>query len=77
MSASTPTAINFTESLSVTRGLVSTYKDNGAGNNPDTHAEEIGAMVIDDLTSGIVERYIHQKTRSEVLELAKMKKVML
>ena len=42
MSASTPTAINFTETLSVTRGLVSTYKDNGAGNNPDTYAEEIG-----------------------------------
>ena len=42
MSASTPIAINFTETLSVTRGLVSTYKDNGVGNNPDTHAEEIG-----------------------------------
>ena len=42
MSASTPIAINFTETLSVTRGLVATYKDNGVGNNPDTHAEEIG-----------------------------------
>ena len=42
-SASSPTAINFTETLSVTRGLVATYKDNGVGNNPDTHAEEIGS----------------------------------
>lgn len=41
-SASSPTAINFSETLSVTRGLVATYRDNGAGNNPDTYAEEIG-----------------------------------
>ena len=42
MSASAPIAINFTETLPETRGLVSTYKDNGAGSNPDTYAEEIG-----------------------------------
>ena len=42
MSASSPIAINFTETLSATRGLVSTYRDNGPGANPDTHAEEIG-----------------------------------
>ena len=39
---SSPVPINFTETMSATRGLVSTYRDNGAGSNPDTHSEEIG-----------------------------------
>ena len=41
-SASSPVPINFTETMSATRGLVSTYRDNGAGSNPDTHSDEIG-----------------------------------
>ena len=41
-STSSPVPINFTETMTATRGLVSVYTDNGAGNNPDTYAEEIG-----------------------------------
>ena len=37
-----PVPYDFTTTKSTTRGLVSTYRDNGAGSNPDTHSEEIG-----------------------------------
>lgn len=41
-SSSSPVPINFTETMTATRGLVSTYLDKGSGTNPDTHSEEIG-----------------------------------
>lgn len=41
-STSSPVPINFTDTMTATRGLVAVYTDNGAGNNPDTYAEEIG-----------------------------------
>ena len=41
-SSSSPVPINFTETMTATRGLTSVYTDNGAGNKPDSHVEEIG-----------------------------------
>ena len=41
-SSSSPVPINFTETQSVTRGLVAAYRPGSAGDTPDVHAEEIG-----------------------------------
>lgn len=42
MSASSPIAINFTETLSSTRGLVAAYRPGYVGSTPAVHSEEIG-----------------------------------